>query len=212
MAQAKARFYLLTPPLADAADLPASLPEALAAQDVACLLLRLTTRDPGIAKKIIQKATEIAQPLGTAVLIESDATLAMRANCDGVHFPRGLDPALNEALKSLQPGRIVGISGLKGRDDAMSAGEAGVDYLMFGEPTADGFVPPVERTVEQAGWWAEIFNIPCVAYAHRLPDVAALSATGADFIALGDAVWNDPRGAAVALQEAALLLQPLPER
>ncbi len=211
MAVETARLYLITPPLLAVEDVPSSLGGTLEAGDVACLLVNLATADAGIAKKIIQKCLEIAQPLGTAVLIEADATLAVRANADGVHF-RGLDPALKEALKSLQPQRIVGIGGLKGRDDAMSAGEAGVDYLMFGEPTADGFVPPVEQTIERAGWWAEIFNIPCIAYAGRLADVAALSATGADFIALGEAVWADGRGAPAAIHEAQMLLQPLPER
>lgn len=212
MAVETARLYLITPPLRAVEDIPSFLAETLEAGDIACLLVNLATLDAGVAKKIIQKCSEIAQPRGAAVLIEADATLAVRANADGVHFKRGLDPALQEALKSLRPERIVGIGGLKGRDDAMTAGEAGVDYLMFGEPTADGFVPPAEQTMERAGWWAEIFNIPCVAYAHRLADVGALSATGADFIALGEAVWADPRGAPAAVREGQMLLQPLPDR
>ena len=63
---------------------------------------------------------------------------------------------------------------------------------MFGEPGRDGVAPPLEATLERVGWWAEIFETPCVAYAARLEDVAALAAAGADFVALGDAVWARP--------------------
>ena len=74
----------------------------------------------------------------------------------------------------------------------MAAGEAGADYVMFGEP-ARGVAPPLEATLERVGWWAEIFQTPCVAYAASLDDVAALAAAGADFIALGEAVWERRR-------------------
>ena len=47
----------------------------------------------------------------------------------------------------------------------MSAGEAGADYLLFGEPRPDGTIPALESVIERATWWAEIFETPCVAYA-----------------------------------------------
>ena len=211
------RLYLITPPVARAADFAAVLEAALDAGDVACVLLRLAARDEGEAKKIIRTLNDIARPRGAALLVEADAGahspgVATRANADGVHFSRGLSPELGNTLKSLQPERIVGIGGLKTKDDAMTAGEAGVDYLMFGEPAADGYTPDIARTLERAAWWAEIFNVPCVAFAARLPDVAALSGAGVDFVALGDAVWSDPRGPAAAVAEANRLLQPLPVR
>ena len=217
MTPEKTRLYLITPPVAKAADFAAILEAALDAGDVACVLLRLAARDEGEAKKIIRTLNEIAQPRGAAVLVEADAGshspgVATRANADGVHFSRGLSPELENTLKSLQPERIVGIGGLKTKDDAMTAGEAGVDYLMFGEPAPDGFTPDIARTLERAAWWAEIFNVPCVAFAARLPDVAALSDAGVDFVALGDAVWSDPRGPAAAVAEADRLLQPPPVR
>ena len=77
---------------------------------------------------------------------------------------------------------------------AMTAGEADVDYLMFGEPRPDGYVPPLLTTLDQTRWWADIFNVPCVAYAATLDDVWPLVEAGAEFIALGDALWTDPRG------------------
>ncbi|MBV1700292.1 MAG: thiamine phosphate synthase [Hyphomicrobiales bacterium] len=206
------RIYLITPVLQEAGDFVKKLQEAVTAGDVACVLLRMAARDEGDAKKLVRACADIAQPQGAALLVEADAgadgpTLVMRANADGVHFSRGLHPSLEDTLTRLQPDRIVGIGGLKSRDDAMAAGEAGVDYLMFGEPKADNYVPELAATVERIEWWANIFNVPCVGYAHRLADIAPLCAAGAEFVALGDAIWNDPRGAAEAMKEAQMLLQ-----
>ena len=87
----------------------------------------------------------------------------------------------------------------------MTAGEAGADYVMFGEPRRDGWTPPLAETAERAAWWAEIFETPCVAFAARLDDVAPLAAAGADFVALGDAIWSAPsvEQAIAAAQDAA---------
>jgi len=195
------RLYLITPRVKDAAAFAPLLQAAMAAGDVACVLLRYEARDEGDAKKIVKALGDIVQPSGAALLIENDSQIAVRANADGVNI-RGLGPAFEDALERLRPDRIVGISGVKSRDDAMSAGEQDVDYIMYGEPTADGYVPPVAETLERVGWWAQLFNVPCVGYASVLADVAPLVAAGADFVALGDAVWNDPRGVDAAVREA----------
>ena len=85
----------------------------------------------------------------------------------------------------------------------MLAGEAGADYVMFGEPGAEARRPPFDAIVDRVTWWAELFEIPCVAYAASLEEIGPLCAAGADFIALGDAVFADPRGAAAALSDSA---------
>ena len=46
--------------------------------------------------------------------------------------------------------------------------------------------------LERVGWWAEVFEIPCVALAASLDEVGALAAAGADFVAVGDFIWTDP--------------------
>jgi len=179
-----ARLYLLTPELS-AADLVAFAPRlaaALAAGDVASVLVRLA---PGAdAKRIVGPLIEIAAAHDAASLIEGDARLAARLGADGVHVEIADVAAAVENFKSQ---RIVGAGGLKLRDDAMAAAEAGADYVMFGEPGAS---PSLEATVERVNWWAEIFQTPCVAYAARLEDVAPLAAAGADFVALSGAVWD----------------------
>jgi thiamine-phosphate pyrophosphorylase len=204
-AAASCRLYLITPPLSGA-DLDAFAPrfvEALKTGDsVASVLVRVAPGAEGEAKRIVQRLVEAAAPHDVATLVENDARLAVRAGADGAHVARP-GGELADALTSLHPDRIVGVGGLRTRDDAMNAGEAGVDYVMFGEPRPDGFTPPLAETVERVAWWAEIFQTACVGYAETLEAVAALREAGADFVALGGAVWDAPSpAAAIADAEA----------
>jgi thiamine-phosphate pyrophosphorylase len=205
----KSRFYLLTPPLAEAdlMDFAALLGDVLSAGDVACVLTRIAPGGEGDAKKIITRLAEVAARAEAALLTDNDPRLAARAGADGAQI-HGAGEGLREALKSLKPERIVGAGLLRNRDDAMTAGEAGVDYVMFGEPRADGFTPPSDQTLERVTWWAEIFEPPCVGFAAQLGDIAPLAAAGADFIALGDAVWRADRPAEALAQAQAALLAP----
>jgi thiamine-phosphate pyrophosphorylase len=193
-----ASLYLMTPALT-AADLGAFAPvfaEALASGQIASVLARAAPGAEAESKKIIARLIEVTAPAGAALLVENDARLAARAGADGVHVS-GAGATLSDALASLKPERIVGAGLLRSRDDAMSAGEAGADYVMFGEPRPDGFIPPAPETLERVAWWAEIFEPPCVAFAARLQDIAPLAAAGADFIAIGEAIWRaqSPRAA-----------------
>lgn len=206
------RLYLLSPPLAEAGPFLGQAAVAIGeAGDVACLLLSLAEPDPGRRKAIVRAACEALQPLGVAVIVEGDAQLAARADADGVHCA-GAGEDFAAALNSLRPKRIVGVGRLTTRDEAMIAGEAEPDYLMFGEPAADGFVRPLDWRVERVGWWAEIFNVPCVGYAAAAGDVDALAAAGADFVALGDWLWREADPAAILRRAAAsLAAHPLRE-
>ena len=62
--------------------------------------------------------------------------------------------------------------------------------------------PSFEAILERVEWWAEVFEIPCVGYAAHLDEIGPLSAAGADFIAVGAFVFDDPRGPAAALKDA----------
>jgi thiamine-phosphate pyrophosphorylase len=185
------RFYLLTPPLREAeiSSFAAIMAGVLEIGGVACVLARLAPGAGGDAKKIVSQLLQVAAPADAALLVDDDPRLAARVGADGAHISQG-ETALREALASLKPERIVGAGLLRNRDEAMTAGEAGADYLMFGEPRRDGFTPPIADTVERVAWWAEIFEPPCVGYAASLDHVPPLLAAGADFVALADAIWN----------------------
>jgi len=201
------RLYLITPPISDWTPYPLLFESAMATCDVACVLLRTAERDEDAAVKIVRALAPLVQKHGVACLVADDPQWAVRAGADGVHID-GSGKRLDVALHAIKPGHIVGAGGLPTRDAAMAAGEAGADYVMFGGP---GGAEPQAAIVERVAWWAEIFNLPCVGYAHDLGAIGDFVRAGADFIALGDAVFADPRGAAAALRDAARLMAPTPE-
>lgn len=196
------RLYLITPPIFDATPYPPLFEAAFAACDVACILLRIAAAGEGEKEKIVRALAPLVQKHGVACLVADDPQLALHANADGVHIA-GEEDRLESALRALKPGRIVGVGGLQTRHAAMIAGEAGADYVMFG-----GGGEPHAAVVSRVAWWAEIFSVPCVGYADNPSAIGDLVRAGADFIALGDAVFANPRGATVALRDAAALLAP----
>lgn len=182
----------------------AALGRALAAADVAAVLLRLKPADE---RSLINRAKALAgavQPAGTALVLDGRADLVARAGADGAHLT-GIE-AFTAALDQLKPSRIAGCGGLKTRHDAMLAGERGADYVMFGEPDASGRRPAFAAVVERIAWWAELFEVPCVAFAASTREIAPLVAAGADFVAFSDLPWDDPHalGEAVAALAAQL--------
>ncbi|MBZ6077311.1 thiamine phosphate synthase [Microvirga puerhi] len=209
MAEPVARLYLVTPVLTDASFAP-RLVEACAGQDVAAVLLRLGPADERSLINLVKALSPPVQEAGAAAIVtvegEADlAAIAARGGADGIHVS-GNPARIRDLRERLKSERALGAGGLRTKDDAMSMGEAGVDYLMFGEPRPDGSLPALDSVVDRASWWAEIFETPCVAYAPTLEAVRTLLATGAEFIALGDAVWSHPEGPAKAVAAAAKIV------
>jgi thiamine-phosphate pyrophosphorylase len=208
MADDSISLYLVTPVIARAEEFAPLLTAALAEADIACVNFRLGNGGESENARIASRLAPIAQGRGAAALF-ADARIAGRANADGVHvFGQGeaLLAALDDAIASMKPQRIVGAGGVRTRHDAMSAGELDIDYMAFGDPAPDGWSPDADFVIERVEWWSTIFNVPCVGFASSLTDVERIARAGADFVALGDAVWSDPRGPAVALAEAAAIL------
>jgi thiamine-phosphate pyrophosphorylase len=194
------RLYLATPMVDDPSALAASLPGLLAAADIAAVLVRLKPADPrGMISRVKALAPGI-QHGGAALLLEGHADLVARSGADGAHLT-GI-AALEEALPGLKPDRIAGVGGLATRHDSMAAGELGADYVLFGEPDAEGQRPSPEAIAERLQWWAELFEPPCVGFAASREEAYEFAAAGADFVLVGDFIWADPRGAAAALSDA----------
>lgn len=193
------RLYLATPPVADPAQLTSLLPALLNAADIAAVLLKLAPSDE---RGMIQRAKALApvvQKAGAALLLDQLYHLAARSGADGANVS-GIE-AMEEAAPTLKPDRILGVGGLITRHDAMTAGEAGADYVLFGEPDAHGERPSPDAISERLGWWAELFEPPCVGFAATLDEARMFAAAGADFVLVGDIIWQDPRGAETALRD-----------
>jgi thiamine-phosphate pyrophosphorylase len=202
-------LYLITPLIDDSRDFAPTLRDALAAAPVSAVQLRLAPADERTLTKRLKEWAEIVQAAGAAAILGIDlepgsdldlATVAMRGGADGLHV-RDLEQgrALRERLKGE---RMVGIGNLRSRHDCMEAGEADLDYLMFGEPRVDDSIPARDVALERASWWAQIFETPAVIYAPGMDDIEDAVGTGAEFVALRDAVFGHPDGAARGLVEA----------
>jgi thiamine-phosphate pyrophosphorylase len=195
------RLYLATPVVTDPASFAASLKPVLASADVAAVLVRLKEADPRSMISAVKTLAPVIQGAGAALLLDGHPELVARAGADGAHLD-GV-AALQEALPGLKPDRIAGIGGLATRHDSMAAGELGADYVLFGEPDADGARPAPDAIAERLQWWAELFEPPCVGYAASCEEACEFVAAGADFILVDDLIWQDARGAAAALADIA---------
>jgi thiamine-phosphate pyrophosphorylase len=195
------RLYLVTPPAANPAGLSDVLAAALGAGDVAAVLLRLAATDERTMINFVKALAPVVQDTGAALIIDGHPGIALRTGADGAHLA-GI-AAFEEARVQLKPARIAGCGALTTRHDAMLAAEGGADYVMFGEPDEAGHRPSFEAVLERIEWWAEVFESPCVGFAATIAEAEVLAAVGADFVALGEAIFDDARGPAVAVAEAA---------
>lgn len=203
------RLYLVTPRVEDAAAFARELAPVLAAADIAAVLLRLA---PGGESELIRRVKALApivQGTGAALVLDGHPDIVARAGADGAHLT-GID-AFNDAIGGLKPDRIAGAGGMHTRHDSMLAAEASADYVLFGEPDVDGARPSFGAIEDRVAWWAEVFQSPCVAFAANFDEVGPLAAAGADFVAIGDCIWSDARGPAIAIADAAERLT-LPEK
>lgn len=196
----RTRLMLVTPPVLDPGAISFRLMQAFAGGDVAAVLLRLAPGDERSLTERVKALAPSVQAQNVALVVEASAQVASRGGADGVHVTEGVE-AIAEARSSLRQERIIGVGGLRSRHDAMDAGEAGVDYVMFGEPRPDGSLPPLPAVLERASWWAEIFETPCIAYAPDAESVPALVETGAEFLALGE--WLFAEGVDIRAEVAA---------
>lgn len=193
------RLYLATPMVADAAALAPVLAGLLAAADIAAVLVRLADADERSQINRVKTLAPVIQTPGAALLLDGHLALVARSGADGAHV--GSVSEMNDALEQLKPERIVGVGGLHSRHDSMVAGESGADYLLFGEPDANGHRPSAEAIAERLEWWAELFEPPCVGYAETADEAERFAATGAEFVMVGDAIWSDARGPQAALAD-----------
>jgi thiamine-phosphate pyrophosphorylase len=155
----------------------ARLTAALEAVTFASVLIRpqdKRTLDAAAARPFV----ELIQSHDVAALIEDDADLARALRADGVHLSHSetLDARFREAREVLGQRYIVGGEAGGLRHDAMMLGELGADYVAFA--AGDG-------QAELVSWWAEIFELPCVARDAATPeDAAALAQLKADFVGM----------------------------
>ncbi|XWN33925.1 MAG: thiamine phosphate synthase [Devosia sp.] len=171
------RLILSVPSDVDAAALSAVLQS-----DVAAVLLPADA--PDLSGLVAQ-----AQAAGVAALIDTDeAAWPAPHGADGLHV-RDPFQARVEAVTA-RPSNATAGAWAETRHQAMTLGEAGADYVMFG--AFDGSDP---SACELAAWWQSLFEVPVVVAGASETEFDALMETGAEFIAVSD-VFGDRAGAA----------------
>jgi thiamine-phosphate pyrophosphorylase len=193
------QLYLITPPHIDAG-FAETLAAALDAGPVAALQIRLKDHSPDEVRKLAPPLIRLAQDRGVAVILNDDPELADALGCDGVHIGQQ-DGTVKAARAVMGKDRTVGVTCHDSRHLAMTAGEAGADYVAFGAffPTTTKDAP-TQADVSILTWWTELFELPCVAIGGITVDNAApLVEAGADFLAVSAGVWNHADGPAAAV-------------
>ncbi len=175
------------------------LADALDGGDVACVQLRLEGADDAA---LLAAAGALAPPCrerDVAFLVDGRADIAAQAGADGVHL--GNAAAIPEARRLLGADAIAGVSCGGSRHAGMQAAEAGADYVSFGafHPSA---TKPDASLIECdiLSWWRGLMTAPCVAVGGiTAANCAPLVTAGADFLAVGGAVWRGSGGPAKAV-------------
>jgi thiamine-phosphate pyrophosphorylase len=184
------QLYLVTPAIEDARDISGALSDAFGAANFAALLLRLAPSDERALINRIKAIAPAVQKAQAALILDGHPRLVAKSGADGAHMT-GVDDFI-DAVEYLKPNWITGAGGIFTRHDAMLAAEKNSDYVMFGEPNERDHRQPFDDILDRVSWWAEVFQLPCVAYAASLDEIAPLAKAGADFIAIGDFIFSDP--------------------
>lgn len=177
------------------------LAEALDADDVACVQLRLKDVDDAALRHACDVLRPICQERDVAFIVNDRPDIAAACGADGVHVGQA-DATYAEARRLVGPDAIVGVTCHNSRHLAMAAAEAGADYVAFGAffPTATK-EPRVRADPELLRWWADVMTVPCVAIGGITVDNAAtLVEAGADFLAVVAGVWDYAEGPAAAVR------------
>lgn len=193
----RCRIVLIAPPAASADELAKRIGDALSGGDVASVLLPGYDADETLFQTLAEATVPIIQQAGAAAIIVGNTQIAGRVKADGLHIEGPVaDIAANVARFS--PKMIVGTGNIRNRHTALEIGEVQPDYVLFGKIGADNKPEAHPRNIDLADWWASMVEIPCIIQAgNTLESIPDAVTTGAEFIALGSAIFDgaDPAGA-----------------
>ncbi|KZK85912.1 Thiamine-phosphate synthase [Pseudovibrio sp. Ad13] len=200
------RLYLVTPPTFDLDEFEGQLNQALEGGDIASLLISMPDANESDLQAAAKRLVPLAQAKEVAVLIENNTQIMGRSGADGLHVS-GSDKDLEEAMQSFSEDRIIGHAGIKTRHEAMTVASMGVDYMFFGLLSLNQEEEPHRKSLDYGHWWSEVFETPCVVLAGTsVSSVDTAAQTGAEFVAVREAVWNHPEGPKAAVEQANAIL------
>ena len=202
----RCRIVLVLPADLDPGAAPAAVAGALEGGDVASLVVPPHALGERAYSDHLKALAAIAQPRGVAVLAVRDARLAGRLGLDGVHLD-GDDDELADVIDRAGDRLMVGSESARTRDRALEIGAFEPDYLMFGRVGGDTHDEPHAKNLELAAWWASMVEIPAIVMAGAdLDGTVPCAETGAEFVGLSRAVFEDPARAREMVSRANAML------
>ena len=190
-------LYLVTPVVADASSFLPLMERALDLARPSAVRLRLASSNTNFQREQIALLCPAIQKRDIAVILEGLPALARETGCDGAHVSATDIAAARTLLgEDLQLGASCGTS----RDEAMTAGESGADYISFGPASTE--IDEETSPSALAEWWVSIAELPVVTEISKIPasDTPEMSnlqklLAVSDFLAVGgedDNFWKNP--------------------
>ncbi|MEO9469046.1 thiamine phosphate synthase [Parasphingorhabdus sp.] len=195
------QLYLISPPDVGGS-FPGQLQSALDAGPVAAFQFRVKDLETDQAISLAEPLKAICDAHDVAFVVNDNVVLAKELGASGLHLGQG-DMPLKQARAELGDDVQIGITCHDSRHLAMEAGEGGANYVAFGA----FFATQTKETLYRPDpdilkWWSTMMEIPCVAIGGITPEnCPPLVKSGADFLAVSSAVWNDPRGPGRAVRD-----------
>ncbi|CAN5417439.1 thiamine phosphate synthase [soil metagenome] len=166
------RLHLVVPALPPG-DATACLAAACEAGDVASIV---------VPAGLVTALAPFARSRDVALIVRDDMEMAKDPAADGVEI--ATPEECREARRRFGTSRIVGARSGSSRHMAMELADAGADYIAFAQDEPSWSDEPI------IAWWADLFEIPCIAGDPVEPgEVATLLTQRPDFIRPSEAMW-----------------------
>jgi len=193
-------LYAITPDWPDSLRIFAAVEAALRG-GASVLQLRRKQASPEQLREEGMQIGALCRQAGVPFIVNDDPMLAKQLGADGVHLGRD-DGDITSARALLGPGRWIGVSCYADVHKAVSARQAGADYVAMGSVfpsfTKPGAVAASLDTLRAAR--GEV-DLPLVAIGGiTLVNVASVRAAGADMAAVISALFDAPDIEAAARQ------------
>lgn len=173
---------------------------ALRGGDVASVILYHDDADCLEHAEFCEKAVPFIQSAGAATIIADQTQIFGRSGADGI-LAATTKPQLSDHIARFSPQNIVGCGNIKSRHQALEIGELKPDFLFFGKLGGDIRPEPHKKNLELAHWWSELVNISAIVVGgNELKSALICAETGAEFLALEDAVFSHPEGPKSAVE------------
>ena len=191
----RCRLVLIVPDIADIEERAKVVADALRGGDVASVIIPQYGLDDGAFQKHAERLVPVVQSAGAAALIVGDSRVAGRAKADGLHITGNL-AELTDAVEKFVPKLIVGAGNAADRHHALEVGELRPDYIFFGKLEGDIKPEAHPKNLALGEWWASMIEIPCIVMGGTdVKSALEVAMTGAEFVALREAVFADPAAA-----------------